>query len=52
MKIVQKSVDNPPDKYKVHRTDKEFLDICDKIRNSFDRCITEDYEIDLTMIQY
>lgn len=34
-----------PDKYKVHRTDKEFLDICDKIRDSFDRCITEDSDI-------
>lgn len=34
-----------PDKYKVHRTDKDFLDICAKIRNSFDRCITEDSDI-------
>ena len=29
------------DKYKTHRTDKEYLDICAEIRKSFDKCITE-----------
>lgn len=33
------------DKYKSHRTDKEFLDICKEIRKSFDRCITTDSDI-------
>lgn len=33
------------DKYKTHRTDKEYLEICKKIRNSFDRCITCDSDI-------
>ncbi len=34
-----------PDKFLTHRDDKEFLRICDKIRKSFDRCITEDSDI-------
>lgn len=34
-----------PDKYKEHRTDKEYLEICDKIRNAFDRCITKDSNV-------
>ena len=33
------------DKYSNHRTDKEFLDVCNKIRNTFDRCITKDSNI-------
>ena len=33
------------DKYKTHRTDKEFVDICNKIRKSFDRCITTDSDV-------
>ena len=33
------------DKYKEHRKDKKYLEICDKIRNTFDRCITEDSNI-------
>ncbi len=33
------------DKYESYRQDKEFLDICEKIRKSFDRCITEDSDI-------
>ena len=33
------------DKYKSHRTDKEFIDVCNKIRKSFDRCITTDSDI-------
>jgi len=33
------------DKYKKHRTDKEFLKICDEIRRSFDKCITNDSDI-------
>ncbi len=33
------------DKYNSHRTDKEFLQICDEIRNSFDRCITTNSDI-------
>ncbi len=34
-----------PDKYETHREDKEFLDICAKIRDSFDKCITLDSDI-------
>lgn len=34
-----------PDKYANHREDKEFLDICKKIRESFDRCITSDSDV-------
>lgn len=33
------------DKYKEHRIDKEYLQICEEIRNSFERCITEDSDI-------
>ena len=33
------------DKYDSHRTDKEFLDVCEKIRNSFSKCITTDSDI-------
>lgn len=33
------------DKYKQCRIDKSFIDICKKIRRSFDRCITEDSDI-------
>lgn len=33
------------DKYAKHRTDTEFLNICSEIRESFDRCITEDSDI-------
>lgn len=33
------------DKYKEHRTDKEYLQICEEIRNSFEKCITEDSDI-------
>ena len=29
------------DKYKEHRTDKEYIEICDRIKNTFDRCITK-----------
>lgn len=34
-----------PDKFPNHRTDKEFLDVCLKIRKSFDRCITTDSDV-------
>ena len=34
-----------PDKYKEHRTDKEYIEICNKIRNTFDRCITKDSNV-------
>ncbi len=34
-----------PDKYPSHRQDQEYLDVCKQIRNSFDRCITEDSDI-------
>lgn len=34
-----------PDEYLTHRTDKAYLDICEKIRNSFDRCITYDSDV-------
>ena len=34
-----------PDKYEIHREDKEFLNICKKIRDSFDKCITLDSDI-------
>lgn len=33
------------DKYNSHRKDKEFLNVCKKIRKSFDKCITMDSEI-------
>lgn len=33
------------DKYNVHRTDKEFLRVCDEIRKSFDECITEKSDV-------
>lgn len=33
------------DKYKSHRTDKAFMDICCKIRKSFDRCISEESDV-------
>lgn len=33
------------DKYKSHRTDKEFIDICNRIRDSFDKCITTDSDV-------
>lgn len=33
------------DKYSSHRTDKEFLEICDEIQKSFYRCITEDSDV-------
>lgn len=34
-----------PDKFKTHRTDKEYLNICEKIRKSFDKCITTDSDV-------
>ncbi len=33
------------DKYDTHRMDKEFLDVCQRIRKSFDKCITKDSDI-------
>lgn len=33
------------DKYNSHRTDKEFLQVCEEIRKSFDKCITNDSDI-------
>ena len=33
------------DKYDGHRTDTEFLDICNEIRKSFDKCITKESDI-------
>lgn len=33
------------DKYKECRTDRDFLNICDEIENTFDRCITKDSNI-------
>ena len=33
------------DKYKEHRTDKEFINICNEIRTTFDRCITKDSDV-------
>ena len=33
------------DKYDGHRRDAEFLDICNEIRKSFDRCITENSDV-------
>ena len=33
------------DKYKRHRKDKAFLDICERIEKSFDRVITKDSDI-------
>lgn len=34
-----------PDKYDTHREDKEFLEVCEKIRESFDRCITKESDV-------
>ena len=34
-----------PDKYKSHRTDKEYIDVCNKIRKTFDRCITKNSNV-------
>lgn len=31
-----------PDKYPTHRTDKEYLAVCEKIRKTFSRCITKE----------
>lgn len=33
------------DKYPTHRTDKPYLDVCRKIRKSFDDCITEKSDV-------
>ena len=33
------------DKYSGHRTDKEYINICNKIHNTFDRCITKESDI-------
>jgi len=33
------------DKYNTHRTDKEYLNICKEIRNSFDKCITKQSDV-------
>jgi len=33
------------DKYKTHRTDDKFIEICNEIKNSFDKCITHDSDI-------
>lgn len=33
------------DKYFGHRKDKEYLEICKTIRNSFDKCITSDSDV-------
>ena len=33
------------DKYKSHRTDKEYIDVCNKIRKNFDRCITKNSNV-------
>lgn len=34
-----------PDKYESHRKDKDYIDVCNKIRESFDRCITENSDV-------
>lgn len=34
-----------PDKYEKHRTDKEYIDVCNKIKSTFDRCITKDSNV-------
>lgn len=33
------------DKFKTHRMDKDYLKICEKIRKSFDRCITKNSDV-------
>lgn len=33
------------DKYRAHRIDQGYLEICEEIRNSFERCITEDSDV-------
>ena len=34
-----------PDKYSEHRTDKDYIDVCNKIKNTFDRCITKNSDV-------
>lgn len=34
-----------PDKYSMHRTDEKYLKVCEKIRKSFDKCITTDSDV-------
>lgn len=34
-----------PDKYKTHRKDEEYLNLCKEIRKTFDKCITKDSDI-------
>ena len=34
-----------PDKYKSQRTDKEYIDVCNKIKKTFDRCITKNSDV-------
>ncbi len=34
-----------PDKYKSHRTDKKYIDVCNKIKKTFDRCITKNSDV-------
>ena len=33
------------DKYSSHRTDREFMQVCQKIRKSFDKCISEESDV-------
>lgn len=33
------------DKYRYQRTERQFMDICSKIRESFDKCITEESDV-------
>ena len=33
------------DKYKTYRTDSDFLEICNEIKKSFDKCITKDSDV-------
>lgn len=33
------------DKYKSHRKDKKYLDVCEEIRGTFDRCITKESDV-------
>lgn len=34
-----------PDKFETHRNDKDYLNICKKIHDRFDECITEDSDV-------
>ncbi len=43
--VVSRMEITAPDKYKSHRTDKKYIDVCNKIKKTFDRCITKNSDV-------